>query len=319
MLEQLSRMIEARGAAKFGRIAPVYAFTTERLSAYFPLLPFGAGRVLSVGGSGDHVIDAALAGARDITIFDLNILARHWFELKRAALLVLDRSAFLRFLGLEAGGESTELDLTVYERLRSQLSDDAQAAFERLYVEAGSGPALRASPLFHRRPSSAEFNRYLSDDRQYGLAAQALAAISLTWRSCGLLDVVAELPDRMRFDVILLSNIADYSADLFPNTASSFSAFTERVLAPLYHRLTRQGRLCAAYLYDIDGSGAHSELDDREVRRSIFNAFDLPVREAQFPGIRDGTRDAVLVAARSGDVQFTTRSSTDDPFTPSLF
>ena len=50
----------------------IYPFTTENLNAYLTKYDFTNKRVLTVGSSGDQILNTFLMGAKDITVFDIN-------------------------------------------------------------------------------------------------------------------------------------------------------------------------------------------------------------------------------------------------------
>ena len=53
--------------------------------------------ILTVLGSGDQVLNLLLGNAKTITTFDKNILAKYYFDLKRALILTLDYQDYLNF------------------------------------------------------------------------------------------------------------------------------------------------------------------------------------------------------------------------------
>ena len=60
----------------------VYGFTNEFVAAYPEIYDFDNANVLSIIGSGDQYFTAMLAGAKSVTVFDLNVNAWHHFVLK---------------------------------------------------------------------------------------------------------------------------------------------------------------------------------------------------------------------------------------------
>ena len=64
----------------------LYPFTNENIGAYFSKLDFKDKSVLTVTSSGDHIINSILMGAKEVDAFDVNPLAKHYSELKIAAI-----------------------------------------------------------------------------------------------------------------------------------------------------------------------------------------------------------------------------------------
>ena len=60
----------------------VYPFTTEHIAGYLPYFDLKDKSLLTVGSSGDQVLNAILMGSNDITITDLCMFAKEYFNLK---------------------------------------------------------------------------------------------------------------------------------------------------------------------------------------------------------------------------------------------
>ena len=71
-----------RANGKFSSFSQLYSFTSENLSGYMPTLPLDGAKVLTVCGSGDHVVNASMLGADEIVAFDINTLAGFYTDLK---------------------------------------------------------------------------------------------------------------------------------------------------------------------------------------------------------------------------------------------
>ena len=57
----------------------IYDFTNENVSAYKDLFDFSNARVLTVLGSGDQYFTSLLNGAKNIEVFDYNIVTWYYF------------------------------------------------------------------------------------------------------------------------------------------------------------------------------------------------------------------------------------------------
>lgn len=71
--------------SKFGPNSSIYRFATENLN-FMNAFDYSNKRVLSVGGSGDQMLEAYRRGAAHVTCFDVNIQSQFFIELKMAAL-----------------------------------------------------------------------------------------------------------------------------------------------------------------------------------------------------------------------------------------
>lgn len=146
----------------FSRLSALYAFSTENLTASLTGLPVGKSCVLTIGGSGDQMISALMAGATSVENVDINLLAHYWAELKLAALAALSRHEFLGFIAT--------LERDVYEKLAPCLSLPARYFFDRAYSYYRDGAVFRRSPFFRAQQDDARLLRnipYLANDRAY--------------------------------------------------------------------------------------------------------------------------------------------------------
>lgn len=75
----------------------IYTFTTENISGYIDYFDFNNKSLLTVGSSGDQILNAFYSGARDITLFDINEYAKYYVYLKISAILSLSYEEFKLF------------------------------------------------------------------------------------------------------------------------------------------------------------------------------------------------------------------------------
>ena len=75
----------------------IYPFTTENIAGYIDYFDFDDKSLLTVGSSGDQILNAFYNGARDITLFDINEYAKYYVYLKIAAILSLSYKEFKAF------------------------------------------------------------------------------------------------------------------------------------------------------------------------------------------------------------------------------
>ncbi len=283
-------------AGHFGPLASIYPFTTENLAGYLPGLSLQGKRVLTVSASGDHVLNAWMFGAKDVQAFDLNLASRHYTELKLAALQTLDRRAFIDFFTREG---DDPLCMGRYQKMRGRLGEDARAFWDRVYAEAGRGDRLRRSALFKHYPSKEaqwqRYNPYLQSDEGYALARANAAGKPLDWVQAD----VSALPRLTRgpFDVVLLSNVADYTPK------GELPAYG-RMMEALGERLAPRGTVVAAYVYTGPKHsrtlGKVREIDDPALRRQALDVPGWRYLERELPGAELGMRDRVVLLTKPG-------------------
>ncbi|MFH1401171.1 MAG: DUF3419 family protein [Nanoarchaeota archaeon] len=288
----------------FSRFSPIYAFTTENLCGYLPCLPIPDARVLTISGSADHIINAAMLGANEIVAFDVNALSGMYSELKLAAMRNLDFDVFKDFLMRDLDDRMANqraLDHDVYASFRNDLSGPTMQFFDVSYSRFhDDGLALMESELFcnnsyDSRRGKTTRNPYLRSERAFQDAKESLDRVRVDWLEANAQDV-ARCVDGT-FDVILLSNIADYANRLFPERHDYLRAFNEHVVAPLSRTLKPDGVLCAAYIYDANPNRRQhrSQIDDHDLRRSVLGTSPLAYREHHFESVIFGRHDAVVL------------------------
>ena len=86
------------GSFKYiSEFSKIYPFATENVSGYIDYFDLKDKSLLTVGSSGDQVLNAFYNGARDITLFDINEYAKFYVYLKIAAILSLSYKEFKAF------------------------------------------------------------------------------------------------------------------------------------------------------------------------------------------------------------------------------
>ena len=81
-----------------GMLQKIYPFTTENISGYIDKFNLKDKSLLTVGSSGDQVINAILKGCKDITLLDINPYTKFYYYLKVASMLTLNLDEFMAFL-----------------------------------------------------------------------------------------------------------------------------------------------------------------------------------------------------------------------------
>lgn len=279
----------------------LYSFTTENISGYLPLVsPLGS-RVLSITGSGDHLLNAALYGGRHFTLFDCNPLSQYWVELKLAGVKQLSYNNFKLFFLRYADDKinSSALSYDVFGSLRAFLGSAAIDFFEKSYAKHHyNGMHLRNSELFNlsydRNDLKLFSNDYLSNAAIYNQLRLDIQSCTTNY----LVTCLTSLPDLLssdRFDVILLSNISDYLSEIYQGEQQYLERYLDTTIKSLITHLVPGGKIVAAYLYNLSSQNFRSQIDDKPLRRRAWDRSGLQYAERTFKGVQEGTRDGVVV------------------------
>ena len=96
-IEDAKKLIESNrfGSKGFSDHTPVYEYTTEDIGNSIGHYT-SKDRILTVLSSGDHVFNYLLRGAEDIEAFDLNVITKYYYKLKRAIIEKLSYDDFLK-------------------------------------------------------------------------------------------------------------------------------------------------------------------------------------------------------------------------------
>ena len=76
----------------------IYPFATENISGYIDKFDLKDKSLLTVGSSGDQVINAIFLGCQEITLLDINPYIKFYYYLKVASILNLNLDEFMLFL-----------------------------------------------------------------------------------------------------------------------------------------------------------------------------------------------------------------------------
>jgi MoaA/NifB/PqqE/SkfB family radical SAM enzyme/dephospho-CoA kinase len=251
---------------KFGKFAPIYRFTTENIK-YLPLLDINNKKVLTIGGSYDHAIDLALLNAISVTNLDLNICAKYYAQLKRTALASLNYEEFKNFLG----NSKNSFNFNVYENIKRLLPLDCSIFFDELYKQvANDGFKLLHSSYLHNRDNQDFLNHtiYLESESKYVEAQEKLKKSDFIWIEQSILNH----EDIGMFDIVLLSNIADYSHRMF-ETTNHAEEFRNKVVLPWLEHIEPGGKIMFAYVFDspnILGSDKRNCFNDKNIRTNLY-------------------------------------------------
>ncbi len=292
---------EEREARQFQRIAPIYPFTTENLAGYFPFLKLEGKTVLTVSSSGDQVLNAIYYGTKQIDAFDVNFLSGLYSELKTQALRFLDYDEFLSFFSLAPDNHQV-LSKRIYDKFSDSLSASAKYVFDLFYQAfEDHGYEMRNSHLFYNRPQvdhqAVIYNDYLQNSDKYLQTRKNLNASGYRWMQSNIKDLETILEPSLRYDVILLSNIADYAHLMYPGR-EHLKYFTQQIIYPLARHLSSEGIMCAACIFQIDAqipTQAKNDMYMEQKRREVLPTDGLEYQELRFPSAISGYEDGLIV------------------------
>ena len=286
----------------FSERSKVYPFTTENLAGYMKDLNLENKKVLSVTGSGDHILNSFYYGASSVIGFDINSLASLFAELKFNALRKLDFENFKKYFFV--GGSNT-MNFETYKIIREDVSDSCLSFFDNLYRDYGfRGEDLRRGKFFNKRFDFNDLrirsNPYLFSRDNFEKTKLNIQDKNIHLINSNIRDLSSKLKDD--FDVVLLSNLADYSQQIYPNSLHHFNLFCKETIFPIKKHLNKGGIICSGYVYDArEKENYKSPVDNPTLRRDILGSLGMDYREIVFDSIvpeKENASDLVVLLTK---------------------
>lgn len=197
----------------------LYLFSNENINAFYKIFDFNNKDVLTATASGDHILNAFLYGAKNVEGFDINPLAKHFSELKIAAVKSLTREEFIMFFNKKINIYKSSkyfFDINIYKnKIRTYLSEEEKVFWDYLFNNY-SNRKIRNCFLFTDDQLSIEttinVNSYLNSDENYYKLRDILKDKKVKYYDINIKDL-----DKInkKYDLVILSNIANYLNDIY--------------------------------------------------------------------------------------------------------
>lgn len=261
------------------RFDSIYPFTTENIAGYMNDLDLTGKRIITVTGSADHILNAILKGATDITTFDINPLTEKYMDLKISVIKKLSYNEFLNIFLFD----DVNIDYNIITSLDMSL-ESKNFWIKQLETQN----KLLHSSLFNTKyynPTSKLWqNIYLKEDN-YNLLKTKLNNVNINFICASLKDL--ELTQD--YDYMFLSNISDYlnlmfTDDLLVSYKNLINKFLKRVKVIYF-----------AYLYDIENKNFRSDIDDLNKVKKVFSNFEVVTFNSALETAKTNIKDGVLI------------------------
>lgn len=232
-------------ANSFGKI---YPFTTENISGYIDSFNLKDRSLLTVGSSGDQIINAILKGCKDITLLDINPFTKYYYYLKIACLLCLDKDTFIQFLHYKDDptpfkNNENAFNYEIFNKVKQTLDelDHESYLFWNELFKAYKPLEIRTN-LFemeeYRTKAVIGCNNYLHDVKLYKDAQEKIMTVTPHFVYGDIFNTKFE----RKFDNIWLSNIGAYMGNLI--AIREMVDIEDKILED-------NGKLLICYLYDM--------------------------------------------------------------------
>lgn len=288
-LEQLKELLkDSSFANNFGMFCRVYNMTTENIFGFLNNYDLRDKKVLTVAGSGDQRLNSYLLGASDVTCFDINPLTELNMELKDRALETLSLDEFLDFFGIvnDYYDENSVLDFRLFDKFSILLDSDTYD-FYNYVIQNNKGKDI----YFDGDDLNVieKMNGYLNYENY--LKLQNI----IKNKKIKFIDTdIHSLPDRLngeKFDMILLSNISDYTHHIYEE--DDLKRFRE-LIDKLIDNLKLYGIMQVGYIYSRYGRG--EDVSNFHINKYRHESFPTSVFHSKFVSsyYNDGTYDKII-------------------------
>ena len=241
----------------------LYPFTNENINGYYSQMNFEDKNVLTVIGSGDHILNAFLLGANRIEGFDTNPLAKYYVELKIAAIKSLTLEEFILFFYNKSIFKIPKyyMNKEMYGKVRKNLNDNFLEFWDYVFNKY-SPKELYKSFLFTDDFLSLDAlvrsNLYLQGDN-FNQLKQLISNKKVTYHNIGLQDL-GELDKK--FDIIILSNIPAFLKEIYKtDQLRKFKELINNIKYP-------NTKIVVSYLYS-------NLLEHGSSKEDIYNFYKL--------------------------------------------
>lgn len=243
MLQQLT------GSSPFvkdNRYEGLYVNATEDMATYFKEFKV-TDSFLTIGASGEQVVNAINSGAKVIDVYDSNRLCRHALFLRLAAIKALSYDEFIEYY--------KTFSPFLFVKIADFLSEEELAYWGTLYSMFGptntnSGQVINKLLFTYKRLDQElvrKINPYLNPNNFYKLKT-LIDSVEINYIDSDLYGLPKHIEGRT-YDVINLSNIYEYlnySNDTRFKHARKYRNFVVNDLLP---HLNPNGTMLVSYLY----------------------------------------------------------------------
>ncbi len=221
----------------------LYPFTTENIAGYINNFNLSNGTLLTVGSSGDQIINASLFDCQNVTCLDICPYTKFYIYLKISCLLELSKNEFLEFLSYKYKTFSDNkfaFNNDIYKRIIStlRLLDYESYLFWDELFSNFKGLNIRKE-LFYFDENKTEVivgcNPYLQSDISYEETKAKIKKTKLEF----ITDDIFKVKMDKQFDSIWLSNIGTCISRHFLKT----------MIDSVSKNLNNNGLLLISYLY----------------------------------------------------------------------
>ena len=264
----------------------IYPFTTENIKDMLSCFDLKDKACLTVLGASDQVFDMYLMGAKSVTAFDVNPLAKYLFYLKKAGIEALTKEEYLDYFCYRGTDNYTifqnrlikPFDIRIFDKIAPNLKDNSYKFWMNLYSKYSFSTIRESARLFNNdeyfRDTLEHTVAYLDDDN-----FEKLKEVSKNIKITFINKDIKELVLAKNYDLMYFSNIIQYASSMFLKNTICETAYLQRKL-PLEafknyimsfkDNLNDNGIIIIGYIYTILDECYSNGIFNKEIRDEVF-------------------------------------------------
>lgn len=229
-----------------------YIFSNENLSGYLRDNNYDGKNALTVGSSGDQVFNLINYGCKNVTLFDINPIAKYFYNLKKACIFGLNKNEFFDFfLGYFSRVKKLSFKVRTYSKISKYLDEETKKFWDYLFNNYSSFTNLFFENSLSKKNLISN-NDYLNED--FKNLRKKIEESNVDFCTGNIIKI-----DKIdtKYDYILLSNVFDYVFNILIKDLNEFlSVYNEynALLDKVKLLLKENGKIYFHYVWDYNDS-----------------------------------------------------------------
>ncbi len=241
----------------------IYSFTTENINGYINLFELYNKSLLTVGSSGDQVLNSYFMGANDITLLDINPFAKYYVNLKIAGIISLTYQEFQEFFfkWINNKYNLNRYNPYLYKKIKKNLKAiDYESYYFFKYIFKYYSKGAIISHLINDDSSESQvimnINNYLKSEDNYNKLKKTLKNICFKFVNADIFTYQSNI----KYDNIFLSNLC---------TVVNLYEYRDLLIKLRDNNLNINGSMLILYLWNID-------YNSNEINFEWKQAYNMP-------------------------------------------
>lgn len=222
---------------RFDTISKIYPRTNENITDTYNLFDLQNKDILTVISSSDHIFCAILNDINSITSFDLNILTKYYYHLKKALIETYDLNKFKKVL-FDNLIDKGILKEKTYLEFRDKIDKEYRDFWDEI-INYSLIKNIPLNKLFLKTSHNIDLVNYLKEEN-YKLLKEKIESTDITFIQSDITLLHKKLEGS--YDYMFLSNISDYL------TIFKTKQYAE---TKLLNHLNKNGQIAYAYMFGV--------------------------------------------------------------------